>query len=72
MLSLLAYHDPNATCRASTRSRKQDRPPVNIVRFAFQTMAGIGTVLAAARPRVFLSSGGASGACRVRRGSTAR
>ena len=30
----------------STRCRRGDRPPVNIVRFAFQTMVGIGTGLA--------------------------
>ncbi len=33
-------------CRASTRCRRTDRPPVNVVRFAFQTMVGIGTLLA--------------------------
>ena len=29
----------------------EDRPPVNVVRFAFQTMVGIGTLLAALRRR---------------------
>ena len=33
--------------RASTPSPPEDRPPVNVVRFAFQTMVGIGTLLAA-------------------------
>ena len=46
LLSLLAYHDPTRRCRASTPSRPADRPPVNVVRFAFQTMVGIGTLLA--------------------------
>ena len=35
--------------RGSTRCPPSDRPPVNVVRFAFQTMVGIGTLLAAAR-----------------------
>ena len=32
--------------RVSTRYRPNDRPPVNVVRFAFQTMVGIGTLFA--------------------------
>ena len=32
--------------RASTRFPPSDRPPVNVVRFAFQTMVAIGTALA--------------------------
>ncbi|HWT25087.1 MAG TPA: cytochrome ubiquinol oxidase subunit I [Solirubrobacteraceae bacterium] len=46
MLSLLAYHDPNATVQGLTSVPPRDRPPVNWVRFAFQTMVGIGTLLA--------------------------
>jgi cytochrome d ubiquinol oxidase subunit I len=46
LLSLLAYHDPNATVRGLDTVPPSDRPPVNVVRFAFQTMVGIGTLLA--------------------------
>jgi cytochrome bd ubiquinol oxidase subunit I len=46
LLSLLAKHDPNATVRGLDAVPPDDRPPVNIVRFAFQTMVGIGTLLA--------------------------
>jgi cytochrome d ubiquinol oxidase subunit I len=46
LLSLLAFHDPNATVRGLDTVPPADRPPVNIVRFAFQTMVGIGTLLA--------------------------
>ena len=49
-----------------------DRPPVNIVRFAFQTMVGIGTGLALLGVVVHLAPGAASGGCRARRGSSAR
>jgi cytochrome d ubiquinol oxidase subunit I len=45
MLSLLAYHDPNAEVRGLDTVPPRDRPPVNVVRFAFQTMVGIGTLL---------------------------
>lgn len=47
MLSLLAYHDPNATVQGLETVPKEDRPPINVVRIAFQTMVGIGTGLAA-------------------------
>jgi cytochrome bd ubiquinol oxidase subunit I len=47
LLSLLAEHDPNATIRGLDTVAADDRPPVNIVRIAFQTMVGIGTLLAA-------------------------
>jgi cytochrome d ubiquinol oxidase subunit I len=47
LLSLLSYHDPNATVRGLDVVPERDRPPVNVVRFAFQTMVGIGTLLAA-------------------------
>ena len=45
MLSLLAFHDPNAVVRGLDSVPPADRPPVNVVRFAFQTMVGIGTLL---------------------------
>ena len=46
LLSLLAFHDPNARVEGLETVPPQDRPPVNVVRFAFQTMVGIGTLLA--------------------------
>jgi cytochrome d ubiquinol oxidase subunit I len=46
LLSLLAFHDPNATVRGLDTVPAADRPPVNVVRYAFQTMVGIGTLLA--------------------------
>ena len=46
MLSLLAYHDPDATVEGLEAVQPDDRPPVNVVRYAFQTMVGIGTLLA--------------------------
>ena len=49
LLSLLAIHDPNARSIGLESVPPEDRPPVNVVRFAFQTMVGIGTGLAAAR-----------------------
>ena len=45
MLSLLAYHDPNATVEGLETVPPDDRPPVNVVRIAFQTMVGIGTFM---------------------------
>jgi cytochrome bd ubiquinol oxidase subunit I len=46
MLSILAFHDPNATVQGLDSVPPDDRPPVTIVRVAFQTMVGIGTGLA--------------------------
>ena len=46
LLSLLAFHDPNSTVRGLDAVPADDRPPVNVVRVAFQTMVGIGTLLA--------------------------
>jgi cytochrome bd ubiquinol oxidase subunit I len=46
-LSLLAKHKLNATLRGLEAVAPRDRPPVNVVRVAFQTMVGIGTLLAA-------------------------
>jgi cytochrome d ubiquinol oxidase subunit I len=45
-LSLLAQHNPNATIQGLDAVPPDDRPPVNVVRIAFQTMVGIGTLLA--------------------------
>jgi len=47
MLSLLAFHDPNATVTGLDSVPPDDRPPVGIVRASFLTMVGIGTLLAA-------------------------
>jgi cytochrome d ubiquinol oxidase subunit I len=46
LLSLLAFHDPNHVVQGLDAVPPDDRPPVNVVRFAFQTMVGIGTLLA--------------------------
>jgi cytochrome d ubiquinol oxidase subunit I len=46
-LSVLAFHDPNARVQGLDAVAPADRPPVNVVRVAFQTMVGIGTLLAA-------------------------
>jgi cytochrome bd ubiquinol oxidase subunit I len=46
LLSLLAYHEVDARVQGLDAVPARDRPPVNIVRFAFQTMVGIGTLLA--------------------------
>jgi cytochrome bd ubiquinol oxidase subunit I len=45
-LSLLAFHNPDATVRGLDSVPPDRRPPVNVVRVAFQTMVGIGTLLA--------------------------
>jgi cytochrome bd ubiquinol oxidase subunit I len=46
LLSLLAFHDPDARVEGLEETPPQDRPPVNVVRVAFQTMVGIGFLLA--------------------------
>jgi cytochrome d ubiquinol oxidase subunit I len=46
-LSVLAYHDSDAVVRGLDSVPPGDRPPVNVVRIAFQTMIAIGTALAA-------------------------
>jgi cytochrome d ubiquinol oxidase subunit I len=46
LLSLLAFHDPNATVEGLNEVPAEDRPPVGWVRNAFQLMVGIGTLLA--------------------------
>jgi cytochrome bd ubiquinol oxidase subunit I len=47
MLSLLAFHDPDATVEGLEAVPSDDRPPVGWVRNGFQVMVGIGTLLAA-------------------------
>jgi len=46
LLSLLAFHNPNAVVKGLNIVPLADQPPVNVVRFSFQTMVGIGTMLA--------------------------
>jgi cytochrome bd ubiquinol oxidase subunit I len=46
LLSLLADHDPDATIAGLDTVPASERPPVNVVRYAFQTMVGIGLLLA--------------------------
>src|SRR5205823_7107316 len=46
LLSLLAFHGTDATVQGLDAVAPADRPPVNVVRIAFQTMVGIGTLLA--------------------------
>jgi cytochrome bd ubiquinol oxidase subunit I len=46
LLSLLAFHDPDASVRGLDSVPAEDRPPVNVVRVAFFTMVGIGTLMA--------------------------
>jgi cytochrome d ubiquinol oxidase subunit I len=46
LLSILSYHDPNATVQGLDEVPPDDRPPVAWVRNSFQIMVGIGTLLA--------------------------
>jgi cytochrome bd ubiquinol oxidase subunit I len=46
LLSLLAFHDPEAQVQGLDVVPPDDRPPINVVRLSFQTMVGIGTALA--------------------------
>jgi cytochrome d ubiquinol oxidase subunit I len=46
LLSFLAYHAPNARVQGLDAVPPDRRPPVNVVRVAFQLMVGIGTLLA--------------------------
>ena len=46
LLSLLAFHSWNAEVQGLDAVPPAERPPVNVVRFSFQTMVGIGTLLA--------------------------
>jgi cytochrome d ubiquinol oxidase subunit I len=47
LLSLLAFHDPDAKVKGLDSVPADDRPPVGIVRTSFLTMVSIGTLLAA-------------------------
>jgi cytochrome bd ubiquinol oxidase subunit I len=47
LLSFLAYHDPNAEVQGLDVVPADEQPPVNVVRLSFQTMVGIGFLLAA-------------------------
>ena len=44
MLSILAYHNPNATVRGLKSFPKNDRPPVTITFISFRTMVALGTL----------------------------
>jgi cytochrome d ubiquinol oxidase subunit I len=55
MLSLLAFQDPNAVVHGLEEVPPADRPPVNVVRIAFFTMVGIGSLLALAGVAVLVS-----------------
>jgi len=46
VLSILAFHSWNAKVQGLDVVPVADRPPVNVVRYSFQTMVGIGTLLA--------------------------
>ena len=46
LLSVLSFHDPNATVQGLDEVPEEDRPPVAWVRNSFQVMVGIGTLLA--------------------------
>ncbi|MHB8242064.1 MAG: cytochrome ubiquinol oxidase subunit I [Solirubrobacteraceae bacterium] len=46
LLSLLAFHNPDATVKGLDTVPVDRRPPVNVVRVSFQLMVGIGTMLA--------------------------
>jgi cytochrome d ubiquinol oxidase subunit I len=45
LLSFLAFHNFDATVKGLDSVAAGERPPVNVVRVAFQTMVGIGTLL---------------------------
>ena len=47
LLSLLAFHNPNAVVKGLNTVSVADQPPINVVRVAFQSMVGIGILLAA-------------------------
>ncbi len=46
LLSLLAFHNPNSVVQGLDTVSVADQPPVNIVRYSFQTMVGIGILMA--------------------------
>jgi cytochrome d ubiquinol oxidase subunit I len=45
-LSLLAFHNPNSTVVGLSAFPPNAVPPINLERYAFQTMVGIGSLLA--------------------------
>jgi cytochrome d ubiquinol oxidase subunit I len=47
LLSLLAFHDPNAVVQGLDSVPEEDRPPTGIVKASFRVMVAIGTALAA-------------------------
>ncbi len=47
LLSLLAFHDPNATVKGVETVPEADRPPVNVVRTSFMVMVSVGSALMA-------------------------
>ena len=46
-LSLLAFHNPNATVKGLNTVPEEDQPPTGIVKLSFRTMVAIGSALAA-------------------------
>jgi cytochrome bd ubiquinol oxidase subunit I len=46
LLSILAFHNPNAVVQGLDIVPLAGQPPVNVVRISFQAMVGIGTLLA--------------------------
>jgi cytochrome bd ubiquinol oxidase subunit I len=44
-LSLLIHHDPNGVVPGLEETPEQDRPPVNVVHLAYNTMVGAGSAL---------------------------
>jgi cytochrome bd ubiquinol oxidase subunit I len=46
LLSILAFHDPDAKVQGLDQVPTDDQPPINVVRLSFQTMVFIGTFLA--------------------------
>lgn len=55
LLSILAFHDPNATVEGLDAVPAADRPPVGVVRNSFQIMVGIGFALLAVAAIYLLS-----------------
>ena len=47
LLSLLAFHDPNAVVKGLDTVPKDDQPPTGVVKLSFRTMVAIGSGLAA-------------------------
>ncbi len=46
LLSLLAFHNPNAVVKGLDTVPAADRPPINVTRISFQLMVGCGTLMA--------------------------